>query len=95
MTSRTKTLLALTLLRLSISPAQTLAAATNIAAASDLKFALEELALPFEKQPGQTLTPTFGSSGTFATQIRHGAPFGQYTAVLLRAEDIHIFASHE
>ena len=51
------------------------AATTNIAAASDLKFALEEVALSFEKQSGQTLTLTFGSSGTFATQIRHGAPF--------------------
>jgi hypothetical protein len=48
-----------------------------------------------EKQSGQTLTLAFDSSGTFATQIRHGAPFWQHTAVVLRAEDIHIFVSHE
>ena len=55
-----------------------LAATANIAAASDLKFALEEVALSFEKQSRQTLTLTFGSSGTFATQIRHGAPFQMF-----------------
>lgn len=51
---------------------------TNVAAASDLKFVLEELASAFEKQSGQRLTLTFGSSGVFATQIRNGAPFQLY-----------------
>lgn len=55
-----------------------LAATTNVAAASDLKFVLEELAGTFEKQSGQKLTLTFGSSGVFATQIRNGAPFQLY-----------------
>lgn len=55
-----------------------MAAPTNVAAASDLKFVLEELAGTFEKQSGQKLTLTFGSSGVFATQIRNGAPFQLY-----------------
>lgn len=48
----------------------------RIAAASDLKFALEALRPSFEQaHPGQTLTLIFGSSGKFAQQIEHGAPF--------------------
>lgn len=90
MTTRTKTLLVLTLLLLSVSPTPALAMTTNIAAASDLKFALEEVALSFEKQSGQTLTLTFGSSGTFATQIRHGAPF----QMLLSADEDYVLKLH-
>jgi len=47
----------------------------NIAAASDLKFALTALASAFEKQSGAKLNLTFGSSGNFFAQIKNGAPF--------------------
>lgn len=47
----------------------------TIAAASDLKFALEEVAALFEKDVGQKLRMVFGSSGNFYTQIMQGAPF--------------------
>src|SRR5579859_5397834 len=47
----------------------------NIAAASDLKFALTELASTYEKQSGAKLNLTFGSSGNFFAQIKNGAPF--------------------
>src|SRR5215813_6441455 len=47
----------------------------NIAAASDLKFALTELASAFEKQSGAKLNLTYGSSGNFFAQIKNGAPF--------------------
>jgi len=47
----------------------------NIAAASDLKFALTELASTYEKQSGVHLNLTFGSSGNFFAQIQNGAPF--------------------
>jgi molybdate transport system substrate-binding protein len=47
----------------------------NIAAASDLKFALEEIAPMFAKGTGREVRLTFGSSGNFARQIAQGAPF--------------------
>ena len=51
------------------------AAVVRVAAASDLKFALEELSARYEKQTGQNITLVFGSSGQFTTQILQGAPF--------------------
>ncbi|MCV2352571.1 molybdate ABC transporter substrate-binding protein [Paucibacter sp. B2R-40] len=47
----------------------------NIAAASDLKFALDEAAEAFKLQSGQSLRLSYGSSGNFYTQIVQGAPF--------------------
>ena len=48
----------------------------RIAAASDLKFALDEIvALVAEEQPELEVTTTYGSSGTFLSQIVNGAPF--------------------
>jgi len=47
----------------------------RLAAASDLKFAVEELAAEYIKMTGHNISLTFGSSGLLATQIRHGAPF--------------------
>lgn len=48
----------------------------RVAAASDLKFALEELqALLDVRHPGVTIAATYGSSGTFLQQITEGAPF--------------------
>jgi molybdate transport system substrate-binding protein len=47
----------------------------RIAAASDLQTVLPAIASQFEKQSGQKVTLTFGSSGNFFTQIQNGAPF--------------------
>lgn len=47
----------------------------TVAAAADLKFALEEVAIRFEKDTGNKLRLVFGSSGNFFTQIMQGAPF--------------------
>lgn len=47
----------------------------TVAAASDLKFAIEEVAARFEKETGTRLRLVFGSSGNFKTQILQGAPF--------------------
>jgi len=47
----------------------------TVAAASDLKFALEALAARFEQASGQRLRLIFGSSGQFYAQLRQGAPF--------------------
>lgn len=51
------------------------AAPTNIAAAADLKFVLEELSKSFEQQSGEKLAVTYGASGAITTQIINGAPF--------------------
>ena len=50
-------------------------AVPTVAAASDLKFALEEVAAQFERETGQRLRLVFGSSGHFYSQILQGAPF--------------------
>ena len=48
----------------------------SIAAAADLKFAMDEIVAGFKKEnPGTILTVTYGSSGKFHTQIQQGAPF--------------------
>lgn len=48
----------------------------TIAAASDLRFALDELLRPLRAaHAGSSIEVVYGSSGKLATQIRHGAPF--------------------
>jgi molybdate transport system substrate-binding protein len=46
-----------------------------VAAASDLNFALREIADAFAREQGQRVELVFGSSGTLARQVRDGAPF--------------------
>ncbi len=46
-----------------------------VAAASDLKFALDEILLRFRADTGFAVSVTYGSSGNFARQIAQGAPF--------------------
>ncbi len=46
----------------------------RIAAASDLKFALARVVMPFEVQTGIRVELNFGSSGNFARQIVQGLP---------------------
>jgi molybdate transport system substrate-binding protein len=49
--------------------------APNVAAASDLQFALSEIAEGFRRGTRAEIRLTFGSSGNFTRQIAHGAPF--------------------
>ncbi len=52
------------------------ATAIRIAAASDLRFALEELLTSFRAaNPSLKVEASYGSSGNFFAQIREGAPF--------------------
>ena len=47
----------------------------RIAAAADLKSAMDYLAGQFERQTGAKVSVTYGSSGNFLAQIQNGAPF--------------------
>jgi molybdate transport system substrate-binding protein len=58
---------------LASSPAR--GAEVTIAAASDLNFAFKELVAEFEKQTGNHVKLSLGSSGNFFSQIQNGAPF--------------------
>lgn len=51
----------------------------TVAAAADLKFALDELVREYgTNQPGITVRVTYGSSGNFYTQLQNRAPFDLY-----------------
>lgn len=52
----------------------------RVAAASDLKFALGELAQQYEAKGQQRVQLSLGSSGQFAQQIRQGLPVDLYMA---------------
>jgi len=55
------------------------AAELTIAAAADLKFALDELASEFRtKHPAITVKISYGSSGNFYAQLQNRAPFDLY-----------------
>jgi molybdate transport system substrate-binding protein len=51
-----------------------------VAAASDLQFAVAEVAEAFSAEGGQEMRLAFGSTGNLARQIREGAPFQMFMA---------------
>lgn len=69
-------------------PAARAAAAPNIAAAADLKFALTEVAAAYAHAGGGQVSLSFGSSGIFRRQIAQGAPFDLY----LSADEAYVDA---
>jgi molybdate transport system substrate-binding protein len=58
-----------------------------VSAASDLKFAVTEIAARFEADTGRKVALNFGSSGNFARQIQQGAPF----EVFMSADEDFVF----
>lgn len=52
----------------------------TVAAAANVKPAMEEIAAAFAKESGTNPKIVYGSSGKFATQIRSGAPFDVFVA---------------
>lgn len=76
-----------------------------VAAAADLRFAMDSLVATFSKQhPDITVKPTYGSSGNFFEQIKNGAPFDlffsadvdyprQLKAQDRTASDVHIYGT--
>jgi len=69
-----KTILAVLALALSIAGAAR-AQDIRVAAAADLKFAMQDVAAQFEKKTGTKVDVTYGSSGNFFSQLQNGAPF--------------------
>ena len=52
------------------------AATVRVAAAADLRFAMDALVAEWDvAEPGTAVEPTYGSSGNFFAQISEGAPF--------------------
>lgn len=73
---------------LAMTPFRTVAQPVpTVAAAADLKFALEEVAMRFERDTGQRVRLVFGSSGTFYSQILQGAPF----QLFMSADETFVF----
>lgn len=70
------------------APGVRAATPANIAAASDLQFALAEIAESFRRSTGQELNIAFGSSGNFRRQIAEGAPFEMF----LSADEAYVEA---
>lgn len=62
-----------------------------IAAASDLKFALEDIAARFRTDTLREVRLTFGSSGNYFRQIGQGAPF----QLFLSADEDFVFKLHD
>jgi len=51
------------------------AAVPTVAAAADLRYAMEELVAAYSRETGRQVKVSYGSSGLFHQQIRNGAPF--------------------
>ena len=58
-----------------------------IAAASDLKFALDEVVVEFQKSTGRSVRVSYGSSGNFFRQVAQDAPFEMF----LSADEEFVF----
>ena len=65
--------------------------APAIAAASDLKFALEDIATRFRADTRRDVRLSFGSSGNYFRQIGQGAPF----QLFLSADEDFVFKLHD
>ena len=64
------------------------ASAPLVAAASDLRFALDTIAAQHERETGQAVRIVYGSSGNFRRQIAEGAPF----ELFLSADEAYVLA---
>ena len=62
--------------------------APQIAAASDLKFALDEIVAVYASETGGAVRTVYGSSGNFRQQIAQGAPF----QLFMSADESYVLA---
>ena len=72
---RIRRLVAVAAAALALTATARAADAPNVAAASDLQFALPDIAAAFTRTTGREVRLSFGSSGNFRRQIAEGAPF--------------------
>ena len=73
-----RNLLVVTVLLLA-APLLARGAELHLAAAADLKYALDDIVASYNKEhPGDRVMVTYGSSGKFFTQIQQGAPYDLY-----------------
>jgi molybdate transport system substrate-binding protein len=64
---------------MSLTGTSSRAAELTVAAAADLKFAMDQLVTEFQtSQPGTTVKVAYGSSGNFFAQLQNRAPFDLY-----------------
>lgn len=66
-------------------------AAAAVAAASDLRYALDEIAAQFRRDTGHALRISYGSSGNYYRQILQGAPF----ELFMSADEAFVYQLHE
>ena len=69
-----RTLLLVVLMFATLAP-RLAAQQLTVAAAADLNYAMKDLAADFQKETGQKVELSFGSSGNFFSQIQSGAPY--------------------
>ncbi len=53
---------------------------TLVAAASSLRFVVDEIVAAFQRETGETVKVSFGATGTLVAQIESGAPFEVFLA---------------
>lgn len=82
------TVVLMTLLML-VSPLRA-AEVPTVAAASDLRFAMDELVAAYGRETGRQVKVSYGSSGIFRQQIANGAPF----ELFLSADEDYVWQLH-
>jgi len=69
---------ALTFQLMPASAAAARAGEITVAAAADLTFVFKEIGARFQKETGNTIKLSYGSSGNFFSQIKNGAPYDMF-----------------
>ncbi|MBI4827995.1 MAG: molybdate ABC transporter substrate-binding protein [Nitrospinae bacterium] len=80
-------ILSVTALLASTPSARAAQAGPLIAAAADLRFAMEEVAARYKAETGGAVRLSYGSSGNFYTQLTQGAPF----ELFMSADEEYVF----
>src|SRR5262245_63678449 len=87
MSGRSSTKTSLALLLVSSTAFAKIDGPLKVAAAADLAIAFKEVGAAFEKETGQKVIFSFGSTGLLAKQIEEGAPFDVFAAANISFAD--------